>query len=209
MTRTRTYDQLCPVAISLDLIGDRWTLLMLRDLLWRGPHGYQQLLDANPGLSTTVLAERLRTLTDEGLIERLGVRDGRRSAVYRLTEAGRRIEPVIGALYEFGGSALATTRMTPGKLAYLIDLAVRAVGDAVFDLPETVVRLAIYELEVDISLAPGMARIVEGDASPAAIVRMDQPAFMAIVSGASVSTSIEGDVAAARALLDFIAAPSG
>ena len=54
--------QVCSVARALSVVGERWTLLILRDLLWRGPHGYQQLLDANPGLSPTVLAERLRRL---------------------------------------------------------------------------------------------------------------------------------------------------
>jgi len=208
MTRTRTYDQLCPVAISLDLIGDRWTVLILRDLLWRGPHGYQQLLDANPGLSPTVLAERLRNLADEGLIERLDVRDGRRSAVYRLTDAGRRIEPVIGALYDFGGGALATTRLTSAKLAYLVDLAVRAVGDAIFDLPEAVIRLAIDELTVDISLAPGVAGVVE-DGTPVATVAMNQATFTALVAGDAVTPTVDGDADAAGALLGFLSAASG
>ncbi len=208
MTRTRTYDQLCPVAISLDLIGDRWSLLILRDLVWRGPHGYQQLLDANPGLSPTVLAERLRNLTDEGLIERLDVRDGRRSAVYRLTDAGRRIEPVIGALYDFGGSALATTRLTSAKLAYLVDLAARAVGEAIYDLPAVIVRLTIDDLTVDISLAPGLASVVE-DGIPVATVAMDQATFTSLVAGEAVAPAVEGDAHAAAALLRFLAAASG
>ena len=174
-------------------------------------HGYRaELVDANPGLSPTVLADRLRDLTEEGLVARFEVRDGRRAAVYRLTDAGRQIEPVIAALYDFGGVTLATTRLTPAKVGYVLDLATRVVGDAVYDLPEALVRLVIDDLEVDVALAPGSARVEEGAARPNAKVHLDKATFLTLVAGEEATpTVVEGDGARAAALLELLAHASG
>lgn len=91
----KTYGQLCTAALALDIVGERWTLLILRDLLV-GPRRYGELLDAFPGITTNLLAKRLKHLTDVGLIEKS-------NQGYVLTDAGRRIEPVILSLAVFGG----------------------------------------------------------------------------------------------------------
>jgi DNA-binding HxlR family transcriptional regulator len=95
----RTYDQECGLAYALDVVGERWTLLIIRELLAR-PRRYNELLDALPGIGTNLLADRLAFLTDAGLIE--PIEPGRRTAGYALTELGESLhEPILG-LARFG-----------------------------------------------------------------------------------------------------------
>jgi DNA-binding HxlR family transcriptional regulator len=95
----RTYDQQCGLAYALDVVGERWTLLIIRELLLR-PRRYGELLDALPGIGTNLLADRLAFLTDAGLIRPLD--PARRTAGYECTELGYRLhEPILG-LARFG-----------------------------------------------------------------------------------------------------------
>ncbi len=98
---TRSYDQYCPIAYTLDVVGDRWTLLILRELLY-GPRRYSDLLRSLPGLSTNLLADRLQTLESEKLLEKLRLPPPSGSAVYALTERGRALKPVFAALTQCG-----------------------------------------------------------------------------------------------------------
>src|SRR5712692_11476763 len=84
----RSYDQYCAVARGLDVIGDRWTLLLVRDLLL-GPKRYKDLLAGLPGIGTNLLADRLHELEGAGLIERTVLPPPAGSTVYQLTEAGQ------------------------------------------------------------------------------------------------------------------------
>lgn len=98
----RTYHQLCGVAKALDLVGQRWTLLIIRDLL-TGPLNYSGLLEGLPGLTTNLLAKRLKELSDSGLIEKDSATAGDRTkAHYQLTDAGRALAPVINELSNWG-----------------------------------------------------------------------------------------------------------
>ncbi|MDF1799833.1 MAG: helix-turn-helix domain-containing protein [Planctomycetota bacterium] len=100
---SRSYRQVCSVARALDLVGERWTLLLIRDL-FPGPLGYNALLEGLPGLTTNLLATRLRSLTGAGLIERVPAPDDKHAkAHYRLTEAGRALGPALAALSDWGG----------------------------------------------------------------------------------------------------------
>ena len=94
----KRYGQFCAVARALDLIGDRWTLLIIRELLLR-PSRFADLLDGLPGVPRNLLAERLRTLVDLHLVAK---KDGR----YVLTDRGRDLRPVIRSLAVFGAPAL-------------------------------------------------------------------------------------------------------
>lgn len=102
---TKTYRQLCGVAKALDLVGERWTLLILRDLLL-GPASYGSLLDGLPGLTTNLLAKRLKSLTETGLIQAIVVdpaeTGGAVRGLYGLTDAGAALGPIIGQLEEWG-----------------------------------------------------------------------------------------------------------
>jgi len=99
---SRSYRQVCSVARALDLVGERWTLLVIRDL-FAGPQGYNALLEGLPGLTTNLLATRLRSLTEADLIERVPAPDDKHAkAHYRLTEAGRALGPALAALSDWG-----------------------------------------------------------------------------------------------------------
>ncbi|HEY8373092.1 MAG TPA: helix-turn-helix domain-containing protein [Pseudonocardiaceae bacterium] len=106
----RSYDHYCPIARALDSLGERWTLLIIRELL-AGPRRYSELLADLPGVSTDVLATRLREMERDGLVHR---RKAARTAghVYELTVDGQRLLPVLEALADWGGSRLAERRST-------------------------------------------------------------------------------------------------
>ena len=95
----RSYDQYCGLARALDVLGERWTLLIVRNLLL-GPQRYSDLLRGLPGITTNLLAKRLQEMEAEGLIDR---GEGPSDATsYRLTDIGRDLEPAIHALGRWG-----------------------------------------------------------------------------------------------------------
>src|SRR5262245_63048394 len=97
----RSYRQYCAVARGLDVVGERWTLLIVRDLLV-GPKRYTDLLDGLPGIGTNLLAARLRELEQGGVVRRTVLPPPAGSTVYELTEVGRALEPVVMALGRWG-----------------------------------------------------------------------------------------------------------
>jgi DNA-binding HxlR family transcriptional regulator len=104
MTR-RSYDQYCGLARALDVLGERWTLLIVRNLLL-GPQRYSELMRGLPGITTNLLAKRLQEMEGEGIVERTGAANDGGSA-YRLTELGRSLEPAIHALGRWGWRRMA------------------------------------------------------------------------------------------------------
>lgn len=97
----RSYDQACPVAHALDVVGERWTLLIVRDLIF-GPLRFTDLRDGLPGLAPNLLSERLRWLTDRGLVEQVELPPPAARTVYSLTARGRELGPVVHELARFG-----------------------------------------------------------------------------------------------------------
>ncbi|MEO0630048.1 MAG: helix-turn-helix domain-containing protein [Planctomycetota bacterium] len=102
----------CPAACTLDLLGDRWTLLVIRDL-FAGKRRYSEFARSPESIATNILADRLELLVTHGLVERV-TPEGRKRADYALTEKGRSLEPVIGAVARWG---LAHIGGTEAKLA--------------------------------------------------------------------------------------------
>jgi DNA-binding HxlR family transcriptional regulator len=98
---SRTYDQYCPIARSLDLLGERWTLLLVRELL-TGPRRFSDLRTALPGLSPNLLTTRLRALEAAGLVRRRELPPPAARLVYELTDRGRALEPVLFELARWG-----------------------------------------------------------------------------------------------------------
>jgi DNA-binding HxlR family transcriptional regulator len=94
------YGQYCPVASAVEILGDRWTLLIVRDLL-TGTRHFNDLERGLPGISRALLSERLRRLQEVGIIKKQSAGAGRRTA-YSLTRAGRDLQPVIFSLTEWG-----------------------------------------------------------------------------------------------------------
>jgi DNA-binding HxlR family transcriptional regulator len=101
MPTTRSYRDRCPIARALDVVGERWALLVVRELLL-GPQRFSDLRRALPGASSNMLTDRLRELERRGVICRGTLPPPAASAVYELTERGRALEPVLDALGSWG-----------------------------------------------------------------------------------------------------------
>ena len=98
----RSYSQYCSVAKALDVVGDRWTLLIIRELILQGPSRYTDLRGALPGIATNMLAERLRELEAAGLVRRIEAEPPVATTLFQLTEAGAELEPALNALGAWG-----------------------------------------------------------------------------------------------------------
>jgi len=98
----RSYEQGCPIARTLDIIGERWTLLILRDLLLFGKTKFSELQESLPGIPARVLSDRLKKLEANALIEREVYSEHPLRAGYRPTEKARSLKPVLGALAAWG-----------------------------------------------------------------------------------------------------------
>ena len=203
MTTTREYEQLCPVAVTMDMVGDRWALLLIRDLLWHGPMSFNELLDANPGLSPSVLSTRAQAMTADGVIERIETPQGAR---YRLTERGQGAKPIIDAMYEFGTPLLLEVPLTSKRLAYLVGLAARQHARDLLDVRTTAtLRIVLPTGSVDMLLQPG-SLTAAATSEPDAIATMTEDQFIALVSGTGglEAGSIEGDAETANVVAGYL-----
>lgn len=97
----RSYRQFCGLAASLDVVGERWALLIVRDLV-PGPRRFSDLLDGLPGLSTDLLTERLRALESAGALEQRRIRHPAPAQLYALTPRGDELAAIAGALAQWG-----------------------------------------------------------------------------------------------------------
>jgi DNA-binding HxlR family transcriptional regulator len=101
----RTYGQYCPIAAGLDVVGDRWVLLICRELAM-GDRRFTDLRDALPGIAPNLLSERLRALQEAGLVTTVELPPPAARTVYRLTEDGQAVAPVLRAMARFGARYL-------------------------------------------------------------------------------------------------------
>ncbi|WP_245744093.1 winged helix-turn-helix transcriptional regulator [Lentzea fradiae] len=112
--KRRDYAQYCGIARALELVGERWALLVVRDLTVR-PRRYTDLQEGLRGIPTNVLSTRLKELEQAGIVERRVAPAPRRGVVYTLTEVGRALEPALIALGRWGSSQLGEPQ--PGYVA--------------------------------------------------------------------------------------------
>jgi DNA-binding HxlR family transcriptional regulator len=105
----RSYGQYCSVAKALDVIGDRWTLLIVRELLAQGPSRYTDLRNGLPGIATNLLAERLRELERAGIVVREDAPPPVATALFSLSPRGRQLKAVIDELGRWGMPLMAET----------------------------------------------------------------------------------------------------
>ena len=105
----KSYGQFCTLARTLDLLGERWTLLLIRELLL-GPRRFTDLLAGLPGIAPNLLSDRLRALQAQGVIAHTTLPPPAASRVYELTEHGRRLEPALLELARWGMEPLAPPR---------------------------------------------------------------------------------------------------
>jgi DNA-binding HxlR family transcriptional regulator len=122
--RKRSYDQYCPVAHALDLVGERWAMLVVKELM-HGPQRYTDLAEHLPGIGTNILAARLRSLEECGVIAKRKLPPPAASRVYELTDYGRELKPVMRELALWGARSLGPPtdkdELFDGWLANAID----------------------------------------------------------------------------------------
>lgn len=183
----RSYDQFCSVARALDAVGDRWTLLVVRELL-AGPRRYTDLHADLPGVSTDVLAARLKHMEAEGLTARRRQPRPASGHVYELTERGRALLPVLTALATWGAPALGTPRPTDAVRAHWWAVPLHAVLSAALADRMGPVDVALPEGTFHLRLGPGTAggpAYAEGPAPEGAGLRLelDATACAALADG--------------------------
>lgn len=161
MAKQRSYNLLCPIARGLDAVGDRWSLLILRDL-HAGPARFGDLQTGLRGIASNLLADRLVHLRDEGLIEKKEDASGTTS--YQLTQAGRETRHLLFELARFGGRLEPVPEpKKPGNLR-TIAVTLAAALDRVID-PDlrAEAQLSVEGETYSISIADGRADVHQGD----------------------------------------------
>jgi DNA-binding HxlR family transcriptional regulator len=189
----KRYEQYCPVARSLDVLGERWTLLIVRSLLM-GPQRYRDLREELPGIATDLLTARLRTLEEAGFVRRRQLPKPASVAVYELTDAGQRLGPIVLELAGAGLSRLGTPGRRENISAIPLVLSLRASfrPDAAGDADET------YGLELDgeqftVNAHPGWAETVRGPAdAPVGTIKTTARMLAQLLSGATTPKAAAG-----------------
>jgi DNA-binding HxlR family transcriptional regulator len=209
----RHYQQYCPVARALDVVGERWTLLIARELLL-GPRRFTDLADGLPGIGSSVLTRRLADLEQRGLIVKRHLPPPAASVVYELTDEARGLRPVLAALADWGLHLLGRPRRDDEIRGHWLVL-----GLAVTAKPSSAVPDGTYELRVDdaifhIRSHDGRLHPANGPAlDPTATITLTATTLAAIASGdleirtgADAPIAITGDTAGAQRLLESFAA---
>jgi DNA-binding HxlR family transcriptional regulator len=100
MMKSQEFDwrSTCPISSGLDLLGDKWSLIIIRDLITHGTRTYSEFLESPEQISTNILAERLRMLTSMNLIERVDPNGAARNNAFQLTPSGAALRPTLEAL---------------------------------------------------------------------------------------------------------------
>jgi DNA-binding HxlR family transcriptional regulator len=93
----------CPIDYALDFFGDRWTLLVIRDLLFAGKRHFKEMMESPERIASNILTARLKKLEERGLIERSPDPDNRKQVIYTLTDKGRDLTPVLVEMVRWGG----------------------------------------------------------------------------------------------------------
>lgn len=101
----------CPIACTLDLIGDRWTLLIIRDMLFFRKQRFEEFLESPEGISTNILTSRLKSLEQLGLVEKQPYSNHSRRMNYQLTQQGRSLRPVLKAMIDWGRENIPETKI--------------------------------------------------------------------------------------------------
>jgi DNA-binding HxlR family transcriptional regulator len=200
----RSYNQYCGLAYALDRIGERWTILIIRELI-AGPRRFKDLLDGLPGISTNLLAERLKQLEQQGLIRQRTLPPPAGSAVYELTALGQALEPTLLELGKWGSQFVPPS---PGDAtllhanSYALTLKTFFRRERAQGLDET------YELQIDdevlqVQIAEGGLLVQQGDALKTdAIFRTDMPTYLKLLSG-----ELAPDEATSQGLIRIVGDP--
>lgn len=197
MPRRRSYDQYCAAARALDAVGDRWTLLIVRELL-AGPRRYTDLHADLPGVSTDMLAGRLKEMEAADLVTRRRLPPPASAYVYELTGRGTALLPVLRALAEWGAPVLGEPRPTDAVRAHWSAIPLLR---ALEERGPGITQVTLDEGEFHVRIgSDGTAAYGDGPAEAAdAFLRTDTATCRALASG---ELTLAEAVAAGRAELD-------
>jgi DNA-binding HxlR family transcriptional regulator len=181
----RSYGQYCSVAKALDLVGERWTLLIVRELLARGPSRYTDLRSGLPGIATNLLADRLRDLEAAGLIEREDAPPPVATTLFRLTERGAALEPVLSELGRWGVPLMREHKPEDEFRAQWLRLPVRMfLADHEPGQPPAAVEVRAGGQAAVIRAADGAVTLRLGaDSKADATITAEPPQVLALFSG--------------------------
>ena len=167
----RSYRQYCGLARGLDLIGDRWVLLIVRELL-PGPRRYGELLDGLPGIATNLLAERLRSMEDNGLVTKGD--DDR----YRLTERGEGLRDVVYAIGRWAYPLMGAMAPDEAFRGHWIAHPIGALFPGEDDTrPELTIEVRCGDESMTVRSSGGRVTVLAGPASAPDLVLTGRPAI--------------------------------
>jgi DNA-binding HxlR family transcriptional regulator len=181
----RSYGQYCAVAKSLDLLGERWTLLIVRELMLRGPSRYTDLRKGLPGIATNLLAERLRELEDAGVVLREEAPPPIATTLYSLTPRGEELRRVIYELGRWGAPLMREPDAEDAFRSHWLWLPVELfLADHAPGEPSIVIQVDAGGEPMLIEAADGEIRIRPGRAErPDATLSGAPQTLLALLSG--------------------------
>ena len=216
--KNRSYNQYCGLAYALDVVGERWTLLIVREL-FVGPRRYKDLVEGLPDISTNLLAERLKSLEHQGILRRRVLPPPAGSTVYELTELGYGLEQSVLELGRWGSQFVPPSP----EGATVLHLSSYALTLKTFFRPEEAQGLdETYELHVDnevlqVRINEGEIQVKQGEGPGADMVLYtDMPSYLGLLSGQidpdeAISTGlirVEGDTGALSRFLSCCRLPA-
>jgi DNA-binding HxlR family transcriptional regulator/putative sterol carrier protein len=212
----RSYQQFCPAARALDVVGERWTLLVVRELL-TGPKRYTDLQDGLPGIGPNVLAQRLRSLESAALVQKRRLPPPAASTVYELTELGSGLDSVMTSLFQWGLQlAGAPTRGDAVRASYWLPAIQQAVrpGALPKDVDDTY-EFRVGDERIVVTASGGEVEVTPGEAEePDLVITTDHETLAGLGRGAITPLqaieegrlSVEGDPAAAERCAELFGA---
>lgn len=194
----KSYHQYCPIAHALDLVGERWTLLVVRELM-HGPLRYSDLHERLPGCGTNILAARLKQLEAGGVVHRHRLPPPAASTVYELTEYGFSLRRVVQELARWGIRSLGPpppgAELQPG---WLIG-ALETISELPAEFPDLCVE---FRVDGEVGSISGRSAAAGPAAGPDAIVASDTGGFFHLfVDGDLDRVEIDGDPEAVRQIV--------
>ena len=205
----RTYDQYCPLAISLDVIGDRWAPLVVRELLL-GPRRYTDLARGLPGIATDILTRRLRELEEAGVVTRRDLPPPAATSVYALTARGERLREPLMALARWGLELMPPPAegvdFTPTMLANALQVLLQPGPRDRLEL-----ALVIGEEEFALHVRAGSVRVERGLPESAKLTLRGEPGPLVAALAADdphpADVELEGEPAALDRLRSMLVLP--
>lgn len=215
MATPRVYDERCGVAHALDLVGQRWTLLLVRELVL-GPKRFTDLRQALPRISLDVLSQRLHEQQERGVIRRRKLPPPAGSSVYELTEWGRELEPAVIALARWGAQSPFLRPDGPlGADSIMLGLRTFFDPNAAEGLDMTC-QLVLGNARFSVRVADGQIEVLRGEAiEPDAVLETDADVLSRLLDGSESLTTatrgrrarVTGDGSLIERLLEAVALP--